>query len=106
MLETIVHESTAEHTGTVIWMHGLGADGHDFESLAPMMDSPHTRFVFPHAPIRPVTINGGIRMRSWYDIRNLASGPYNDRESLEEVEGSHTLLLELIESEQQNGVPF
>ena len=106
VLETIVHESTAEHTGTVIWMHGLGADGHDFESLVPMMDSPHTRFVFPHAPIRPVTMNGGMRMRSWYDIRNHVSGPHNDRESLEEVEESHTLLLELIESEQQNGIPF
>ena len=106
MLETIVHESTAEHTGTVIWMHGLGSDGHDFESLVPRIDSPHTRFVFPHAPIRPVTMNGGMRMRSWYDIRNLVSGPCNDRESLEEVEESHTLLLELIESEQQNGIPF
>ena len=106
VLETIVVEPTAEHTATVIWMHGLGADGHDFESLVPMMNAPHVRFVFPHAPIRPVTINGGMRMRSWYDIRSLVEGPSNDRESLDEVQESHELLLELIDYEQQRGIPF
>jgi len=56
---------------TVIWLHGLGADGHDFESIVPELRLPGTmpvRFIFPHAPIQPVTINGGMAMRAWYDI--------------------------------------
>lgn len=58
----------------VIWLHGLGADGHDFEGIVPELGLPENhaiRFVFPHAPISPVTINGGMEMRSWYDIRSL-----------------------------------
>lgn len=55
--------------GTVIWLHGLGADGHDFEPVIPMLRlRASLRFVFPHAPVRPVTINGGAEMRAWYDI--------------------------------------
>lgn len=54
----------------VIWLHGLGADGHDFEPLVPLLDPPvGVRFYFPHAPRRPISINGGMRMRGWYDIR-------------------------------------
>jgi phospholipase/carboxylesterase len=58
-------------TGAVIWLHGLGADGHDFEPIVPELDLPEglaLRFIFPHAPVRPVTINGGAEMRAWYDI--------------------------------------
>ncbi len=58
----------------VIWLHGLGADGHDFEPIVPELGLPENhriRFIFPHAPIQPVTINGGMEMRSWYDIRSL-----------------------------------
>ena len=55
-------------TASVIFLHGLGADGHDLASLAAEMNLDGVRFVFPHAPIRPVTINGGYRMRAWYDI--------------------------------------
>ncbi len=61
-------------TASVIWLHGLGADGHDFEPIVPELrlpDEARVRFVFPHAPMRPVTINGGAVMRAWYDIKTL-----------------------------------
>jgi phospholipase/carboxylesterase len=67
-------ETGANPTGAVIWLHGLGADGHDFEPIVPELVRPGERalrFVFPHAPIRPVTLNGGFAMRAWYDIVSL-----------------------------------
>jgi phospholipase/carboxylesterase len=71
LLETVEVEPGTAADAAVVLMHGLGADGHDFESLVPELRlpaSPSVRFVFPHAPVRPVTINGGYRMRAWYDI--------------------------------------
>jgi phospholipase/carboxylesterase len=62
---------SSPHQATIIWLHGLGADGHDFEAIAPHLQSQvpiPIRFVFPHAPRRPITINGGYIMRAWYDI--------------------------------------
>ena len=70
-LDFITIEPAHTADSTVILMHGLGADGHDFEALVPELDlpaAPSIRWVFPHAPVRPVTINGGLRMRAWYDI--------------------------------------
>ena len=64
-------ETGRDPAAAVIWLHGLGADGHDFEPLVPELVRPGERalrFVFPHAPIRPVTLNGGFAMRAWYDI--------------------------------------
>ena len=61
----------------IIWLHGLGADGHDFEPIVPELALPpglQLRFVFPHAPVRPVTLNQGMRMRAWYDILQLGGG--------------------------------
>jgi phospholipase/carboxylesterase len=55
----------------VLWLHGLGADGHDFEPIVPYLQLPHARYVFPHAPRRAVTINGGFVMPAWYDITSL-----------------------------------
>ena len=75
-LESIVVEPTAPANAAVIWMHGLGADGRDFEPVVPEFDlrSPlHARCIFPHAPYRPITINGGHVMRGWYDIAELNS---------------------------------
>lgn len=66
-------ETRPQPTHAVIWLHGLGADGHDFEPVVDLLDAsklPPTRFVFPHALKRPVTINGGMVMRAWYDIRS------------------------------------
>lgn len=71
LLDAIVIETATAPTAAIIWMHGLGADGHDFEPIVPELGLPGSaalRFVFPHAPIQPVTINGGVRMRAWYDV--------------------------------------
>jgi len=71
MLECIEIQTSSIIDASIIWLHGLGADGHDFESIVDELELPHNvgiRFVFPHGPIRPVSINGGMRMRAWYDI--------------------------------------
>lgn len=66
---------------SVIWLHGLGADGHDFVPIVPQLRLPPAaavRFIFPHAPVRPVTLNGGLPMRAWYDIRELSTAGRQD----------------------------
>lgn len=71
LLETVEFETGPNPAWTVLWLHGLGADGHDFAPIVPELvrrDWPALRFVFPHAPVRAVTINNGMRMRAWYDI--------------------------------------
>ena len=70
MLEYITADTGNNPDYLIIWLHGLGADGHDFEPVVPQFNNPkHTyRFIFPHAPVQPVTINGGMAMRAWYDI--------------------------------------
>ena len=75
LLDTVEVDAVGTPEGSVIWLHGLGADGHDFEPIVPelgLRDRPRLRFVFPHAPVRPVTINGGMSMRAWSDIFSLA----------------------------------
>jgi phospholipase/carboxylesterase len=104
-LETVTVETGPNPTFSIIWMHGLGADGHDFEPLVPeLLDDgmPTMRFVFPHAPVRPVTINNGYKMRAWYDIIGI------DRRSAEDFAGmtaSTESIGELIKAENQRGVP-
>ncbi len=74
-LSTIEIQPEAEHKYSVIWLHGLGADGHDFEGLIPdlhLTAKAHIHFIFPNAPIQAVTINGGMSMRSWYDILEMS----------------------------------
>ena len=88
---------------SVIWLHGLGADGHDFEPIVPELGLPADygiRFVFPHAPMRPVTINGGMTMRAWYDIRTFDRDGPQDEAGIRE---SALLLERLIERERQRG---
>ena len=72
-LDAVEVETGPEPGASVIWLHGLGADGHDFEPIIPHLglNGQAVRFVFPHAPVRPVTINNGVRMRAWYDIRGF-----------------------------------
>ena len=73
LLETIEIETAPNPKASVIWMHGLGADGNDFAPLADQIDLPvGVRYIFPHAPTMPVTINGGYVMRAWYDISDAA----------------------------------
>ena len=90
--------------GSVIWLHGLGADGHDFEPVVAELGLPDElslRFVFPHAPVRPVTINGGMSMRAWYDIVSLdGEGPVDEAG----IRASADLLNALIDREQQRGI--
>lgn len=74
MLEYIERDFGANPSFSVIWLHGLGADGHDFEPIVPELNLPTNigvRFIFPHAPQQPVTINGGMVMRAWYDILSM-----------------------------------
>jgi phospholipase/carboxylesterase len=87
-LETLQIDTGPEPGTAVLWLHGLGADGHDFEPLIPMLRIPADtpmRFVFPHAPVRPVTLNGGMRMRAWYDLLALTPGPRESAEDLREA---------------------
>jgi phospholipase/carboxylesterase len=84
----------------VIWLHGLGADGHDFEPIVPELElSKPVRFVFPHAPVRPVTLNQGMRMRAWYDIVQLGGGPEDETG----IRGSQQLLEAMIAEEKKRG---
>ena len=90
--------------GSVIWLHGLGADGHDFEPIVPELNLPADlplRFVFPHAPMRPVIINGGMVMRAWYDIVTLDAEGRADADGVRE---STAILEALIAREIQRGV--
>jgi phospholipase/carboxylesterase len=105
MLESVEKQTRPKPAWTVLWLHGLGADGHDFAPIVPELlrpDWPGIRFVFPHAPVRPVTINNGMPMRAWYDIRNLSIEQRADEEglraSMREVDA-------LIARERDRGVP-
>jgi phospholipase/carboxylesterase len=96
-------ESAPSPDAAVLWLHGLGADGHDFEPVVPQLRLPpqlRVRFVFPHAPLRPVTINMGMRMRAWYDILQLGGG----REDEAGIRDSQALLEALIARERRRGV--
>ena len=105
-LPSVEVETADAPTHSVIWLHGLGADGHDFEPVVAEFDPgllPPTRFVFPHAPTRPVTINGGYVMRAWYDILTLdfsqrREDPLGVIESARDIET-------LIARENSRGVP-
>src|SRR5690606_1441892 len=79
---------------TVIWLHGLGADGHDFVPIVPELELPiGVKFLFPHAPIRPVTINGGVRMRAWYDIYGFGPDVPEDAAGLDDAAARIAALL-------------
>lgn len=104
-LPTVEHETAANPRFSIIWLHGLGADGHDFAPIVPELVDPAwpaLRFVFPHAPVRPVTVNGGVPMRAWYDIVAFDAAARQDeagiRASIAEVEV-------LIARERERGVP-
>jgi phospholipase/carboxylesterase len=105
LLPAVEIETGPRPAAAVIWMHGLGADGHDFAPIVPELDLPArtpVRFVFPHAPVRPVTINAGIPMRAWYDV-TLEGGarredPAGVRHSARQIEA-------LMAREKARGVP-
>jgi phospholipase/carboxylesterase len=85
---SVVLEPPQRANASVIWLHGLGADGHDFVPLIPELRLPQAlrvRFVFPHAPVRPVTLNNGMRMRAWYDIVGLRPGAPEDERGIRDA---------------------
>lgn len=105
LLPAVEIETANNPVYSIIWLHGLGADGHDFASMVPQLVAPQwpaLRFVFPHAPVRPVTLNNGMPMRAWYDIYSLDRLSRQDeagvRQSIAQVEA-------LITRENERGVP-
>jgi phospholipase/carboxylesterase len=104
-LETIELETAPNPSVSVIWLHGLGADGNDFVPIVRELDlngCPPIRFVFPHAPTMPVTINNGYVMRAWYDILGLDLG---QREDMAGLRKSQALVEALIAKEKTRGIP-
>ena len=104
VLDTVEHETGPAPTWSVLWLHGLGADGHDFAPLVPELVRPgwpSLRFVFPHAPVRAVTINNGVRMRAWYDIVGMDFPTRADSAGIEE---SVAQIETLIDRERARGI--
>ncbi len=102
-MDTIEVQTGAAPAAAVIWLHGLGADGHDFEPIVPELRLPAAkpvRFIFPNAPLRPVTINMGMRMPAWYDILQLGGGA-EDEAGIRE---SQALVEDLIAREVKRGI--
>ena len=102
--EAVEVETGRNPNAAVIWLHGLGADGHDFESVVPQLVQPHERalrFVFPHAPVRPVTLNNGYAMRAWYDIAALNRAAAEDERG---IRASQNTIDALIRRENARGI--
>jgi phospholipase/carboxylesterase len=105
LLDSIEINPKSEPYGSIIWLHGLGADGHDFEPIVPELRLPERlpiRFIFPHAPRRPVTVNAGMIMRAWYDVIGM---PGSGGIELDDFFESVDHLNALIEKEVESGMP-
>jgi len=103
-VETVEIETGPRPTGSVIWLHGLGADGHDFEPIVPeLVDRGERalRFIFPHAPIRPVTLNSKMPMRAWYDIVGFDRKASQDEKG---IRATDNIVRELIRHENDRGI--
>lgn len=103
LLPYIEIEPDSKAKASIIWLHGLGADGHDFEPIVPELDLPPSlpvRFIFPHAPIRKVTINGGAEMRAWYDFV-----PHSETSGSNDIAESARMIEALIDREIERGIP-
>jgi phospholipase/carboxylesterase len=104
VLESVEITTGEQPTAAVVWLHGLGADGHDFEPIVPWLrwpGAPSVRYVFPHAPVRPVTVNGGMQMRAWYDIRGFQIDRDQDEDAILESMDQATAL---VRREQERGI--
>lgn len=105
LLEYVEVTTAPNPSYSVIWLHGLGADGHDFEPIVPYLGlSPATavRFIFPHALMRPVTVNGGAVMRAWYDIIEISASRSQDEAGIRHSAGK---VQALIDQEVARGIP-
>ena len=103
-LSTIEINPTSTHKYSLIWLHGLGADGHDFEGIVPQLHlnaEANTHFIFPNAPIQAVTINGGMKMPAWYDILEMS---LNRKVDVQGIYQSANLLENLIKKEMASGI--
>lgn len=103
LLDHIEIEPDSPATASVIWLHGLGADGHDFEPIVPALKLPDglaIRFIFPHAPMRPVTINNGEEMRAWYDFI-----PHSETAGREDIGESAAQVEAFLRRETDRGIP-
>ena len=100
----VTHEPSGRATAAVLWLHGLGADGHDFAPIVPELGAVRgwTRFVFPHAPVRPVSLNFGMPMRAWYDIRADGGAFASDEDDLR---ASQRTVEALITEQVEAGIP-
>lgn len=102
--QALILHPRGRHTASVVWLHGLGADGYDFAPIIPELGLPADhgiRFIFPHAPVRPVTLNGGMAMRAWYDILSL------DRNGLQDEAGvrdSERIVQGFLKAEEDAGI--
>jgi phospholipase/carboxylesterase len=106
LLDCIEINPSGQPAATIIWLHGLGADGHDFEAIVPELRLPESlpvRFVFPHAPERSVAINAGLRMRAWFDILDLKYRA--DSVDMDQFLESGDMLAALINAELKSGMP-
>ena len=102
--DAVIIEPKTTHKASVIWLHGLGADGHDFEPIVPELGLPDDsgiRFIFPNAPVRPVTINGGMPMRAWYDVKSENLREYED---VDAITASSQLIKDYIDHEINTGI--
>ncbi len=103
ILPHIAFETGAKPSHSIIWLHGLGADGEDFVPVAEEMTLPATvRYIFPHAPSSPVTINGGFIMRSWYDI---AAADLDAQQDVRGIRASRAEIEKFIARERERGIP-
>lgn len=101
----VIIEPASPANAAVIWLHGLGADGHDFVPIVPELNLPAAlaaRFIFPHAPVRPVTLNGGMPMRAWYDIISLTRGEKQDEAG---TRASAATLMSFVDAQIAAGIP-
>lgn len=104
LLPAVLVSGTAPPAVSLIWLHGLGADGYDFADTVPqfvLADRPDVRYLFPHAPVQPVTLNGGMAMRSWYDILGLDASAPQDAEGIQRAAG---WIRALVAHEREQGV--
>ena len=102
MLENLIINQQGNETATIFWLHGLGADGHDFAPVVHMLDLSHIKFILPHAPYQPVTLNNGYEMRAWYDIFGLQPDSPQDETGIRSMQST---LNAMIESEIARGIP-
>ena len=106
LLDCIEINTAEQAEYAVIWLHGLGASGHDFEPIVPelhLLARPGVRFLFPHAPVRPITVNGGAAMRGWYDIDSTDFG--SRQQDSAGIKESASLICDLVDKQIELGIP-